>query len=145
MMTDKHRVILDHLEISNQRSENLEDMFMEAECCECFSRAEKYTHQETFPENAVNAKLFPHATNGWEPFARVALMHLDKHLKARGKRFADILDVDIIIHACHNSTHVPHHDYFPCIADCTLKSCQNSLLSYEYCQWRRSSRCYSRV
>eukprot|EP00523_Entomoneis_sp_CCMP467_P003401 CAMPEP_0168755386 /NCGR_PEP_ID=MMETSP0724-20121128/20040_1 /TAXON_ID=265536 /ORGANISM="Amphiprora sp., Strain CCMP467" /LENGTH=180 /DNA_ID=CAMNT_0008803995 /DNA_START=93 /DNA_END=636 /DNA_ORIENTATION=- len=39
---------------------------LEAECCECSSRAGLYMHETAFPDNAINKKLFPHAKEGWE-------------------------------------------------------------------------------
>lgn len=65
-MTDKHRIVLDMFEESTSWYKNLKTFLTEAECCECFSRAALYKHQDVFPETAVNERLYPHALRGWE-------------------------------------------------------------------------------
>ena len=66
-MTDKHQLILDLVERGAQWYSDLTAIhgLTEAECCECSSRAGFYMHEETFPDNAVNEKLLPHAKEGW--------------------------------------------------------------------------------
>ena len=66
VMTDKHKLVLDLMEKSKRWYADLQNIFTEAECCECFSRAGLYVKEETFPDTAVNEKLLPHAKEGWE-------------------------------------------------------------------------------
>jgi hypothetical protein len=96
-MTDKHEMILDNIRRGDEWHQNLErvHLFTEAESCECFSRAGKYLHCNEFPDGAVNAKLFPHAREGWV-FLKEArrlgkaypqeLMDLGRRSLAEGKR-----------------------------------------------------------
>ena len=84
---DKHKMILEIMRLGTKWQQDLERVhgFTEAESCECFSRAGKYLHCDEFPEDAVNAKLFPHAKEGW-----VLLREADRLVKAHPKELMDL-------------------------------------------------------
>lgn len=65
-MTDKHELILDLVEKGRQWYSDLKNKhgLTEAECCECSSRAGLYMHETSFPDNAIDQKLFLHTKEG---------------------------------------------------------------------------------
>ena len=96
----KHKLLLETMRWGDEWQRDLEHVhgLTEAESCECFSRAGKYLSCDSFPEDAVNRKLFSHAKEGWIILKEVdslckeypkELMELDSLAAIEGKLFGE--------------------------------------------------------
>ena len=96
----KHKLLLETMRQGDEWQWDLERVhgLTEAESCECFSRAGKYLPCDSFPEDAVNRKLFSHAKEGWIILKEIdrlckeypkELMELDSLAAIEGKLFGE--------------------------------------------------------